>query len=321
MNIPLEVDGEDAELLHRAAGHREMMTLAECTPDALCDAARKHGVDFAAAVLFDRILANPRHAALIARVNTSINLTKERVETRETSLVIVPGAYYREYPQFGGDGRLLREIAGEIGLFSEMIPLPSTATLHDNAAKILAYLQSLKGKRVVLASLSKGSADVKTALQLPGAAHAFSHVTHWIDLSGILDGTPLATRVTRSLPLSMLARAWFWWRGYEWRMVDDLAEKNSGPLCKPVQLPAHLRVIHVIGLPMTRHVTTPMAQRHHRRLSALGPNDGCMMLAQCVRWPGELYPIWGADHYLRPPERMKPLARAILHDVLASRST
>ena len=41
-----------------------------------------------------------------------------------------------------------------------------------------------------------------------------------------------------------------------------------------VPAPAHVRVVHVCGFPLQRHLTHPWAARGYSRLSPLGPNDG-----------------------------------------------
>jgi len=59
--------------------------------------------------------------------------------------------------------------------------------------------------------------------------------------------------------------------------------------------------IHLVGFPLCRHATNRLARRNHARLEPHGPNDGAgILLADAVGWPGLLYPVWSADHYLRP---------------------
>lgn len=49
----------------------------------------------------------------------------------------------------------------------------------------------------MLVSLSKGAADLKVALGLPGAAECFRRVSAWISLSGLPQGTPLVGWLNR----------------------------------------------------------------------------------------------------------------------------
>ena len=57
----------------------------------------------------------------------------------------------------------------------------------------------------------------------------------------------------------------------------------------------------------------PIVRRGYRRLSPLGPNDGTVLLEDVFALPGRVYPVWGADHYLRPAGRdMSQLVAGIL---------
>jgi hypothetical protein len=323
------VASDEARLLAKAREYPALIRLEECSLETMRELTAMQGVDFATALLFDRISQCGRHRAFIERIDTRRHTGRERtkpaVENQtDAMLLIVPGAYYREFPGFGGDGRLLREVAEPMGFRVELIPLPSTAPLAVSAAQINEHLRRHSdhhGGHIVLASLSKGSADVKAALLREDAAEAFSRVTTWLDLSGVSHGTPLATRMVDSIPLSAVGRLWFWMRGYEWQMMRDLADHPASLLRGPARVPPHVRTIHLLGLPLTAHVTTRMARRDHRRLSKLGPNDGCAMLAHAAHWPGDIYPVWGADHYLKPhgaPDKMRSLAAAVLSEIAAS---
>jgi hypothetical protein len=62
-----------------------------------------------------------------------------------------------------------------------------------------------------------------------------------------------------------------------------------------------LTAIHVVGFPLREHLSSAWAQRGHARLAVLGPNDGGgILLADAIAREGLVYPVWGADHYLRP---------------------
>jgi hypothetical protein len=76
-----------------------------------------------------------------------------------------------------------------------------------------------------------------------------------------------------------------------------------------------------VGFPLAQHLTNALARRCYRRVRHLGPNDGAgILLGDVCRLPGHVYPVWGADHYLRPRGRdLRDLARGIflyLHEEL-----
>src|SRR5205814_7676611 len=75
-----------------------------------------------------------------------------------------------------------------LGAQTAVIPLPNLGTLHNNAQQIREWLSQRDDERIILVSLSKGSADVRAALAEPAA---FARAVAWVNVSGALDGSPL----------------------------------------------------------------------------------------------------------------------------------
>jgi hypothetical protein len=71
-------------------------------------------------------------------------------------------------------------------------------------------------------------------------------------------------------------------------------------------------MISLVGFPLRRHLTTSFSRFCHRTLSKWGPNDGTVLLSDLIRWPGDVYPVWGADHFFRPESRARKLITAVL---------
>jgi hypothetical protein len=160
--------------------------------------------------------------------------------------------------------------------------------------------------------LSKGGADVKAALAAPGAERAFKNVAAWISLCGILDGTPMADWLLSRAPGAVLMRLYSRLRGQNRAFLHDLRYGAGRPLDFALRLPPHLQLISIVGFPLREHLHRAVARRCHRRLTALGPNDGALVLADVCALPGLVYPLWGADHYLQPKTDVRELVAAIL---------
>jgi hypothetical protein len=174
--------------------------------------------------------------------------------------------------------------------------LPNLAPLRQNARQICGWLRRCSAERVILVSLSKGSADVKAALAEPDAGSAFAQVVAWVNVSGALDGSPLVDWFLAGSLRSHWTRFLLWIRRHDAAAIRELAHRPG----IPVMLPAHMRLIHVVGFPERKNLSSAFALRCHRRLEDLGPNDGAgLLLADALSWPGVVYPVWGADHYLR----------------------
>jgi hypothetical protein len=160
---------------------------AALTPFKLAEVTRERGVDFATALLYDRIRRAEPHRALIDTVD-AIDPTASLPST-SARLLIAPAAFWREYPQLGSDGAAVLAIARELGISAERIPTHSTGGVTENARILREALVKEADGSVILVSLSKGGADVRVALDDGGAP--LRKVRAWINVCGLVHGTPL----------------------------------------------------------------------------------------------------------------------------------
>lgn len=303
----------ESQLRERVADWPEYGHWSALTVDALRQLGEREGLDFATALLYDRLVRSPEHGPFLERL-AALSSAEALPPRREATVVIVPGAFYVEFPHTGADGRLLREEAARLGWPSELVPLDSFGALAENVRRLCDWLAARPAGKVILVSLSKGGAEVKLALARPDAAEIFRHTVGWINLSGLVHGTPLVGWLFASRLRTWWFRLLFWIRGYDFAVIGELARGPGTPLSRDVRLPPHLQAIHVVGFPLVRHLSNRLARRCYRRVQHLGPNDGAgIVLADVCRLPGHLYPVWGADHYLRRggPE-LRDLARRLL---------
>jgi hypothetical protein len=312
-SLPTRMRVAERRLLERAAHWPGFVDYSEITPEAVRRLAEQCGLDFATALLYDRIVQSPEHGRFIQRLE-SLPMERASPPRLEATLVIVPGAFYVESPHTGADGRMLREEGARLGCKSEVVPLASFGCLAENVRILSDWLTARPAGKVILASLSKGGAEVKLALARPDSAAVFRNVVCWVNLSGLLQGTPLAGWLLKSRVRRWWFRLLFWWRRYDYSVIGELGRGPNTLLHDDLHLPAHMQAIHLVGFPLARHLSNGLARRGYRRLRHLGPNDAAgIVLADVCRWPGLIYPVWGADHYLRPGgQELRDLARRLL---------
>lgn len=305
------ISRDDARLLAMAASWcaEERRTFASLTPACLAEIARARGLEFATAVFHE--------AALRVQTNAGFFASLEHAEVRRAELpdliAVVPGAFYRERPCTGADGARVLAIARDIGCAAAIIPIPGFGRLEDNARIIARWLAARREHRITIVTLSKGGPDLKRALALSEASSAFAHVQLWVSFSGIVQGTPLIAWL-RARPLRWWGvRMALWLRRHPAGTLNDLTHEPGAPLASWPQLPEHLRIVHICGVPLRQHLSHPSAPVAYDRLAALGPNDGGgVLLGSLSRVPGIVCPVWGADHYLQPAWNATPLLRDIV---------
>ncbi len=272
-------------------------------------------IDAATERLYRSLLDSPLHGPFIRRVAEIRGQPAPGAWNRDAVLAIVPAASYQENPRTGADGRIVREQAERLGCPTELIPITTTGTVRQNARIICDWLQRQPDRPILLASLSKGGPDIKMALAEPDAERAFSRVAGWINLCGILDGTPIADWLLSRRPDALLLRLYFQLRGQKPDFLRDLRYGPGGLKDVELRLPPHIQLISIVGFPLREHLTRRISRRCHERLARFGPNDGGLVLADVCRLPGLVYPIWGADHYLNPPPSQTDV-RAVMTAIL-----
>ena len=310
-----QFSAEDLELLERASGWQHYPDLLNCTPGRLSEVAKTHGLDFATAVLYDRVLQHPVHRSFFERVSAG----GESSVTKPLLVGIIPGAFYLEHSNTGADGARIVEIFKSLHCPCELVPVGSFGSLAHNASLIADWLTKHVQNRVMLVSLSKGGADLKMTMSRPDASELFRNVVSWVSLSRLPQGTPLVAWLRGQRLRRLGVRLWLWLHRQRYHVVEELRHESGGPLTGWPAVPSHLRVIHIAGFPLRRHLAHPWAHRAYERLAPLGPNDGGgVLLGSLTMLPGVVFPVWGADHYLQPTWDVVPTFRRILASALSS---
>jgi hypothetical protein len=269
-------------------------------------------LDEATERLYRFVCESEPHREFIADVESLMREAASTPPPADTTLVIVPAAFYRENPRSGADGHIVRAQAEALGWKVESIPLASDGSTLANARTITDWLAAHREQRLVLVSLSKGGSDLKVALAQPGASQAFERVACWINLCGILDGTPLSEWLLSWQVEAALSRLYYRLLGITVNFVRDLRRERGGPLDFDLRLPPHVQLISIVGFPLRKHMTSGLARRCYDRVALHGPNDGVIVLSDVCAQPGLIYPIWGADHLLRSGTDINRLMRAVL---------
>jgi hypothetical protein len=300
-------------LLQRASDWGEHRTLDALDGETLGRITSQHGVDFATALLFDRFQKSPRHKGFIERID---QLRKSDLPPREkipAKVIIVPGALYLERPDMGGDGKIVRRVAESLGYETDLIPLASFGSVAKNASLIRAWFKEHSKDNVILVSLSKGGSDLRTALQSNESVGLFENVLAWINVGGPLNGSRMADWVMANGVRALFCRTKFYVQRRDFRFITELCHDRISPSSAAFSVQPSMRIINVIGFPLARHMTTRFSRFCHRTLARWGPNDGTTALSDACQWPGEIYPVWGADHYFRPENVASNLITALFH--------
>jgi hypothetical protein len=232
---------------------------------------------------------------------------------RRPLFVFVPGWLYRTDSTTGADFAQQRALLAAHGARATLAATDENGSVEANAQMIAALLRKLAEteQQIVLVSASKGGPEVARALTLLRDDSAADHVAAWINIGGLLQGSPLADAAL-TWPLCWLVN-WLILPDGSFDGIRSLAVEASAARWKQVQLPTHLLVVNYLAIPLSGQVS-PQARDGYLHLRAAGPNDGLTVLTDAIAPQGLSIPELGVDHYFRAPEivtRTLALTRAV----------
>ncbi|HBZ68609.1 MAG TPA: hypothetical protein DEP35_02185 [Deltaproteobacteria bacterium] len=277
-----------------------------------CGGQERDPYDREVRALEARIESAPSNAALAQKVHRRLSRIRQdpgrfvgeisqRLDAMGLVPLRVPGLFYRSHAWTGAD---LAGVEAWLGRQVALIETGEVDTVENNATCVSRGVveATSSGRRAVLFSASKGGAEVETALASEPALA--SRVAAWIDLVGLLEGTPLTDPGIAEADRAALGLS----------QATALSISRSARAGKGALLPPRLIAIHVAGFP-TADAITPPARAGFERLRALGPNDGFLLLDGFLRAPGRVLILPAADHYLHTPE-LGPTVVALVSVVL-----
>lgn len=244
---------------------------------------------YRAAVERRLVRINPKSGAEISRRLTALNIVPLRI----------PGLYYQSHPQSGADLSITevwldRQIA--------LVETDEVGSVYANSVTVADAIRNATrdGERVALLSASKGSADVLWALR--SEPEIASRVALWLDLVGVLEGTPLADPGN---PGRRASASWLPAEAADSMSAAGRLRAYNG------SFPSEVRAVHLAAFPQVHQVSAP-ASAAFRELRLLGPTDGYVMLDSYLRAPGRVLILRGTDHYLNTPKLAPRVAAMML---------
>jgi hypothetical protein len=293
---------------------------AEDPREHLARIAREFSTDFATLLLAEELLAVPPNARMQALYLEELGRLEAGraapLPPRETryAVLFVPGWLYRSHPENGAGFQRQLALAAQMGLEAELVPTAENASVEHNAGLIADDLRRRRddGRRYILATASKSGAEV--ALALAGlSARETGHVAAWVNIGGVLGGSPLADAALTA-PRCWGALAFLGWRpgGLDGMRSMSTAARRSR--VGELRLPGHILVVNYLPLPLSGNVT-PRARSGYESMRALGPNDGLALTPDEI-FPGAVSILEvGLDHFMTVPDidrRTAALIRSVI---------
>ena len=310
-------DATDLTLLLRATNTAGSMPLNQLTCERLQAISDCDGLDFATAVLYHQV--RRRHFACSERLDELYRTPAMDAHFNDCAFVYVPNLGYLADPKSRTVGAAVCSVAESAGCRSYEVETEPTEDLRANGRIVCEALAKCQEQKIVLMSVSKGSADVKMALRADNGGRAFRNVVAWIDVCGLANGTPVVNPLATACSQELKEQIVQMFRNRDPAIVrgclavaHELGYGKGFPLHDPVDTPSHIMRLNVVGFPTRRHLANDVSRALYESASRFGPSDGYGVLREMVTNPGDVYPIWGTDHYFHNGIDVQRLAATLL---------
>ena len=299
--------------------------------DDLKKISAETSTDFAGLFWAEHLYQNKKNSALQEKFHKNLSALRATSPAQAVianagccMLLFVPGwDYVASGPFTGADLARPMRITAALGIESLFIPLNPHGGVEENADLIRRVVQeqAAQEKAIILVGPSSAGPAIHLGLTQKHPPEARQAVKAWINLAGILQGTPLVDHY-QTWPRSWLLQLALWWKGWEKDKVLSMSMKSSRARFKQLTLPKDLIVINYIGLALSGDITA-LAAENYAMLRKKGPNDGLTLLPDSIAPGSRTIVALNSDHFFNedPEIELKTIALTqVLFELLASQS-
>jgi len=292
----------------------------------LRELSEKISVDFASLYLAKYILEDEANRAIQLVYQKELDKVRNEFKggispssSPDSSYLIlfVPGwDYVASGAITGADFAKPRRIINGLGIENRLIEIDPNGAVEDNAAVIADSINRYTAteRQIILVSASSGGPAAAQALGELLATAQIRPVKAWVNIGGILQGSPVADHYLR-WPRSWLMRAVLLFKGWSMESVRSMSVEKSRPRFNRLHFPEHLLIVNYIGIPLSGDITE-RARDSYRVLRKLGPNDGLTLISDEIAPQSVTIADLGIDHFFnKDPEidlKTVALARTVL---------
>lgn len=283
--------------------------------EELKEISQTFSVDFAALFFADLLLNNKcnkqlnQHFALALKKVTTVD-----ARTASSYLVLfVPGWDYAENGHLTGANFMKpRELASEFGFENYLVALPPTGSVKKNAeilaAEITRHYRS--GKKILLAGASSAGPVIHLALAEMIDKNTLSSVKAWLNLGGILQGSPLIDYL-EARPQRWLFNSIIWFKGWNKEAILSMGTNASRKRFSRLRIDSDILIINYLGIPLSGQLSQ-YARDKYPLLRAEGPNDGLTLLTDAIAPNSFTVVAFGSDHFFAEDPKINEKTVALM---------
>lgn len=307
-----ELDARISELYARHAN-------ALPSRESLKQISQQFSVDFASLFLVDRLLFHECNRKLNLSFSHFLNQDAP-ISARLSDYIVlfVPGWDYAENGALtGADFAKPRGLATQFGLENYLVELPPTGSVSENTDALVAEIarHSRSGKKILLAGASSAGPAIHLALGERLGAKERSTIKAWLNLGGILQGSPLIDYL-QATPQRWLFNLVVWYKAWNKEAILSMSTSPSRERFSRLQIDPEILIINYLGVPLSGQLSKYSGDKYPL-LRSEGPNDGLTLLTDVIA-PHSLTVIaLGSDHFFAEDPRIDQKTIALMKLIIS----
>ncbi len=290
--------------------------------DNLEQISRQFSNDFAALYLADRLWQDQQNREVQILFQHYLSIPEQELYEPPSSagdyvILLVPGWNYTNTGHVtGSDFAAPRRLLDRLGVENHLLLVPPNGSVLQSAKVIANAIleQGDTGKRVIVVGASAAGPAIHYTLGKLLEHHQLEHVVAWVNLGGILQGSPLIDYFQR-WPQKMLLNATLVLYGWNNDEIMSMSAEQSRERVKSLNPPSHIVIINYLGLSLTGSLSS-LSRNKYPLIAEQGPNDGLTPLADIIAPNSLTLVATGSDHYFAEDPDISLKTIAIVKTVL-----
>jgi len=232
-------------------------------------------------------------------------------------VLFVPGWDYVENGHLtGADFAQPRKLVSRFGIENHLVELPPTGSVEQNAEVLAAEIvgRGRSGKQILIAGASSAGPAIHLALGELLGKKELSSIKAWLNLGGILQGSPLVDHL-QSRPQRWLFNLVVWFKNWN---KDSILSMGTGPSRSRFQrlhVDADIFVVNYLGVPLSGQLSQ-YSKDKYPLLKSDGPNDGLTLLTDVIAPNSLTIVALGNDHFFAEDPRIEEKTVALMKVML-----
>lgn len=295
-------------------------TYANIVPDreTLKNISKEYSVDFASLFWGHHILSTANNQLIQDRFVEHMHVVdslKLKVEATGYTIILVPGLGYQENGHLtGADLKTQTELLRKSGVKVHFVSIPQLGSVDENATMISEAIRAHMNDRILIGGPSSAGPAIHLALARNLSAKESRNVAAWVNLGGIVKGSPVIDWMDSGLTYPFW-RLILWSQSWPYETFKGMRADVSRKRAASLKLPDHITVVNYIGLSLSGNISK-FGMDKYCIMRSQGPNDGLGLLPDMV--VSNSYTIIApySDHFFAEDPSIKEKTVALLKTVI-----